>query len=76
MALTYTPPVLAIAILALFGTTLATPVNYQWPDPSIDFLETMLYQQAGYRFNTFASALGPDRCTSPFSGNGRNVAAE
>ena len=66
----------ACTVLALCGAALSTPVNYRWPDPSIDFLETMLYQQDGYRVNSFAGALGSDHCAGPFSDDGRNVAAE
>lgn len=46
--------------LALAAILLPTVVaGYTWPDPQIDYLETLLYQQRGHRAEAMADGVSP-----------------
>lgn len=47
---------------------------YTWPNPQIDVLERMLYQQEG--FDSLGPALGVSPCTTIFGRTGRTDSAE
>lgn len=50
--------------------------SYTWPDPKIDTLEFMLYEQSGFDVNTPAAFIIPCGQLDAIFGPGRSVSAE